>query len=59
MNDETRAALDHIQSVDPDGGERAPTPADHEAHEVWARLNYGDDIWALYLRGGWAQHSDV
>lgn len=46
--------LNTIERYDPQGGDHVPTEADIAGHEAWARTQYGDDAWAAYCRGGWA-----
>jgi len=51
-------ALRIIERADPDGGEKEPTDADHDAHRRWAVERFGREVWERYSRGGWGRESD-
>ena len=46
-------ALKHIESRDPNGGEKQPTKADYANHKKWAISQYGQQTWKTYSKGGW------
>lgn len=45
--------LRYIESRDPNGGSRQPTPADIEEFHNWVRDFHGQDMLDWYLDGGW------
>jgi hypothetical protein len=56
---DTMRILRMLQNADPDGFENEPTPKDYQYFEDWGKRVAGKEIWEIYVKGGWAERSDV
>lgn len=52
-------ALNAIQSDDPDGGSVEPTEEMYAEHKRESIRRFGHGTWEIYIKGGWAERSDV